>query len=394
MDFNDKLNIFNKDYLQIKNTIKKVAYKKNMKTGSGGSSNIIIINDNYVIKLIPNYNYNNLKVKPNNDILEGDIYKILTDLYIIKNQSPHIVGFYKKYILEDIKIIFPHKCLTLDQKILLPLKKRDDIIDILCDMKIDYTNDILEKKATILVLENCPTTISEQLQILLEKKQKINDKIINFNIFMKRIIFQVLITLGRIQQDYPNFIHNDLFLRNILASMENNFESIDYVEYNHLGKKYYLPANGIYIKINDFGYTLNILKKNSTLENDIKSNTNYTFEIKNHYRDVYTFLYDLYDGSGFGESSAKYLIDVNIKNKKYHELLMTNLRKQIGLFFNYKLIDKINTINNGSLDYLWNISDSKLLMNTIKKPNEYFKLNVFDNLMKLPDNCRIVKIWN
>lgn len=396
MDFNDKINIFNKDYLEIKNAIKKAVNKKksNIVTGSGGSSNIIIINDNYVVKLIPSYNNNLLKIKPNNDTLEGDIYKILTDTYIINKQNPHIVGLYKKYILEDIKIIFPHKCLTLDQKIMTPLKKRDNIIEKLCDMKMDYSNKILEKKATILVLENCPTTISEQLQLLLEKKQKINEKIINFNIYMKRIIFQLLITLGKIQQDYPQFIHNDLFLRNILAIMETKFEQLDYVEYNHLGKKYYLPANGIYIKINDFGYSLNILKKNSTLEKEIKLNPNNIFEIKNQYRDVYTFLFDLYDGSGLGSTSAKHLIDLTIKNKKYHELLMKNLRKQIELFFNYKLIDKIHKNNIGSLDYLWNISDSKLLMSTIKKPNDYFKSNVFNDLMKLPDNCKIVKIYN
>jgi hypothetical protein len=275
----------------------------------------------------------------------------------------------------------------------MPKNKRDNTIEMLCNMKNDYTNKILEKKATILVLENCPTTISEQLEILLKKKQKINDKIINFNIYMKRIIFQLLLTLDKIHQDYPDFIHNDLFLRNILAVVENDFESLDYVEYNHLGKKYYLPANGIYIKINDFGFSLNILKNNSTLEDVIKLNPNNIFEIKNKYRDVYTFLFDLYDGPLLGGLSAKYLIDIHIKNKKHHELLMKNLRKQIGLFFNYKLIDKIHKNNPGSIDNLWNISESKLLMNTIKKPNEYFKSNVFNDLMKLPNNCRIIKTF-
>ena len=75
---------------------------------------------------------------------------------------------YMKYILEDIKIIFPTKCLTLDQKIMMPKNKRDNTIEMLCNMKSNYTNKILEKKATILVLENCPTTISEQLEILLK----------------------------------------------------------------------------------------------------------------------------------------------------------------------------------------------------------------------------------
>ena len=170
MDFNHKLSIFNKNYAEIKNMIKKIVVKNKLKIlyGSGGSSNIIIVNDDYVIKLIPCYINKLHKIKYNNDTLEGDIYKTLTNTYIINNKSPHIVGLYNKYILEDIKIIFPTKCLTLDQKIMMPLKKRNNTFDKLCNMKSDYTNKILEKKATILVLENCPTTISEQLEILLD----------------------------------------------------------------------------------------------------------------------------------------------------------------------------------------------------------------------------------
>ena len=48
----------------------------------------------------------------------------------------------------------------------------------------------------------------------------------------------------------------DFFLRNILASEEKKYRENEFVEYTFLKKKYYFPANGIYIKINDFGYTL------------------------------------------------------------------------------------------------------------------------------------------
>lgn len=57
MDFNHKLSIFNKNYAEIKNMIKKIVVKNKLKIlyGSGGSSNIIIVNDDYVVKLIPSY---------------------------------------------------------------------------------------------------------------------------------------------------------------------------------------------------------------------------------------------------------------------------------------------------------------------------------------------------
>jgi hypothetical protein len=61
---------------------------------------------------------------------------------------------------------------------MMPKNKRDNTIEMLCNMKNDYTNKILEKKATILVLENCPTTISEQLEILLKKNRKLMIKLL------------------------------------------------------------------------------------------------------------------------------------------------------------------------------------------------------------------------
>ena len=70
---------------------------------------------------------------------------------------------------------------------------------------------------------------------------------------------------------------------------------------------------------------------------------------------------------------------------------MTLVRKEIGKFIDYKTIDKLNK---NLLDWTWNIGESKILMNTVMKPNEYFKNNSFDNYNKLPNNGRVVKIYN
>ncbi len=392
MDFKEKVNNFVSNYLVIKKEIKKAVREKSITVGSGGSSNIIILRPEFVIKLIPDRKNYLLKIKPNNDYLESEIYKKLTETFLLTNKTPHIVGLYKKYILEDIKIALPHKCLTLDERLMTPFGKKDWITEKLCDVKKSFEEKQIDKKATIIILENCPTTISEQAQLLLGKKLKPDEKIHKFNQFIKRVIFQFMLTLGKIQLAYPNFIHNDLFLRNILAVNIYEYDPTDYVEYNHLGKKYYLPANGICIKLNDFGYSLNILPSNSTLENEIK-NIPSNFEIKNPFRDVYTFLFDLYDGPGLGAQSVKTVINNQIKDTKLKNALIANFKKQIGMFFNYKQIDKIHSLNMGSLDWLWNISESKILMGTVKKPNDYFKLNLFKHYTVLPDNCRVVKIY-
>jgi hypothetical protein len=380
---------FEDKYLKIKHDIKVGIKKNKLVFGSGGSSNLIILNDDYILKIIPKFIDKNLKKQRNNDELEGEYYKTLTDNIILKNKSPHIVGIYKKYTLQDIKFIFPTKCISLDEKIKLPSENRDYDIERLCDLKKCYYRSTIEKKASILVLENCPTTIGEQIHNILKSKDKSN---IHHNLIqiIRRIIFQIIFTLTVIQESYPDFIHNDLFLRNILAIYDNSHDPDDYVQYNYKNKNYYLPANGIYVKINDFGYSLNIAK-NSSLIDEINKDTNSNFELKNNKRDIYTFLRDLYDGPGHGSKSIIALLDLHIKNNLKRKKLLTLVRKEIGKFIDYKTIDKLNK---NILDWTWSIGESKILMNTVKKPNEYFKNESFENFINLPNNGRVVKIFN
>jgi hypothetical protein len=175
-----------------------------------------------------------------------------------------------------------------------------------------------------------------------------------------------------------------------LAIYDNSHDPDDYVQYNYKNKNYYLPANGIYVKINDFGYSLNIAK-NSSLIDEINKDTNSNFELKNNKRDIYTFLRDLYDGPGHGSKSIIALLDLHIKNNLKRKKLLTLVRKEIGKFIDYKTIDKLNK---NILDWTWSIGESKILMNTVKKPNEYFKNESFENFINLPNNGRVVKIFN
>ena len=113
---------------------------------------------------------------------------------------------------------------------------------------------LLDDKLHIIILEYCYTNISDYIENFLKNYNKFEFiKIIN------RIIFQVIYTLAVIQEKYPKFIHNDLFLRNIMAITETKYNNNEYIEYKYNGVKYYLPANGIYIKINDFNFSLKLL---------------------------------------------------------------------------------------------------------------------------------------
>ena len=99
------------------------------------------------------------------------------------------------------------------------------------------------------------------------------------------------------------------------------------------------------IKINNFGHSL---------KQSLKQNTNLS--------DISTFLTDLYQ-------TLKQTIINNIKNTNLQNTFNAKLKKIIDNFLNNK---------------------------NIKAPNDYFKLNLFNKLTKLPNNIdvRIIKIYN
>jgi hypothetical protein len=391
MDFINKLNEFNTSYDIIKHNIKKSVAKKLIKTGQGGSNNIVIISDDYALKIIPNIINKTYKIQADNDLKEVLFYRLFTNEFIINNITLHIVGFYKKYNI-SINDVLPHKCLTLDEEIMLPRNKINYNMEKLCYIKKLYEKKFVENSAIVLVLEKCETTISEMFKELMLSKKR--TKAVSFKIELRRIIFQLVFTLAVIQDKYPNFIHNDLFLRNILAINEYMYNMNDYIEYIYGNRSYYLPANGLFIKINDFGYSLNLPTIKSTLVDDIKNNVDNSFEIKNNKRDLWTFFYDLYNGANMGSYSILSLINTNIKNIDTRKVFISILQNEIGRFFDYKLIDKINKKNLGVLDRQWSIAESKMLKNIVKLPKKYFEDNTFNYFFKLPTDGRIVRVFN
>lgn len=74
--------------------IKKIIF------GSGGSNNIILDvddlnkNNKLIIKIIPDFIYFNVKIKPNHDQLEIKFYQFFTKKYLLTARTPHIVGIY------------------------------------------------------------------------------------------------------------------------------------------------------------------------------------------------------------------------------------------------------------------------------------------------------------
>jgi hypothetical protein len=394
MNFNTKYNNFTIKYTQIKNSIVHYVKDNIIKIGSGGSDNIIIIENDIVMKIIP-IKINN-KIKNDKDTLEYKFYEILYDKFLKTNITPHIVGMYKKYKINITKF-FPNNCTknikssccpTLDDIIMG--KKITYVENHLCSLKNAYGKKIIHKTADCLLLENCPTNISNEITKILYSNDNHKHKILLINNLLNRIIFQIIYTLAQIQKYNKNFIHNDLFLRNVLATNDYNYKTTEYIEYIFDKKSYYLQANGLYIKINDFGYALNLENIKTSLIDDINTSliTNSLFEVKNNKRDIYTFLTDLYSGSNIDGDSLNKLINDNIP-KQYITIYNKNTSKTINNFINLDVIDKIiqNNLN------IMNISDSKLLLGSVKVPKDYFKTSVFNMYKKLPVGCTIIKTY-
>lgn len=388
MNFDKEYKDYKKHKKNRRQNIYNLLKEGNVFFGSGGSENLIVkLNNESVLKIIPIFEKNpNWKEKLDNDEKEIEFYKFFTVRFIIPNITPHIVGYFDNYKLLSISKIFPKKCLTIDEKLLIKPNKLNYVNERLCELKNMYNFGLMKNTADVIVLENCPITVEKIIITILSQKSKI--KYDDLKIFLDRIIFQLIYTLTAIQHYYPTFIHNDLFLRNILGKNEIEYNDNDYVEYRYDGESYFLEANGFYLRINDFGYSLMppiIMSK--TLYQKVKFDPLGNMSYDDNLKDVFTFLYDLYNGQNLGHMSVMSFIS-NEKNQVKKEI--RNLFKK---YIDVNTIDKITKYNKRLLDTQWNIKHTPLLRKTIMEPKMYFKKGIFNKYKKLPKDSNIVKVY-
>ena len=170
----------------------------------------------------------------------------------------------------------------------------------------------------------------------------------------------------------------------ILGIIIYDYEDNDYAEYNYKGNKYYLPINGFYTKINDFGYTLD---KNSKSTNKYQINDDIIGipKIDCNKCDIYNFIYDLYNGQNLGSISIMKIME----NKSKKNIL--KIKKFFKLFININLIDKIQDVNLELLNDTWSIKHIKFLQKIVKTPDEYLKSKIFDRFKNNKNKNIIIK---
>ena len=114
---------------------------------------------------------------------------------------------------------------------------------------------------------------------------------INKKINYKYILFQLIHTLATIQKEYPDFVHNNLRLENIIIQT-NNLSSN--TKYKFDNKLFEIKNNNIFIKISSFNKSecTSILKSTNKSKN-------------NKYTDLWFFLNKLYKYNNFSNTDSE-----------------------------------------------------------------------------------------
>jgi len=331
--------------------------------GDGGSTSIIVITkDKRVYKIFTLYDYiqdkkleENIKLNNEGVMTEINIMKELTKNIIDKKISEHIVKYIGMNECKNAKLLFK-KCPGSYVEF---MKIEDEKKNKLC--KTYYRSYPIKKindEYKVVEVEYCDyssgdfiSDISRLGEIEMEK-------------YLDIFFFQIIYTIVKIQEIYPNFIHNDLFMRNILGKREK--DNNNYYEYKYNDKIYYVPQKKYYPKINDFGYT-----------NLDEKNTHFKLQ-KSEYKDIYNIILDVYNGGNLGAKSLTELCKENPDKIKFLKMYFSN-------YFNVDVIDEFKKNSKEETDRNWNniLDDEYLKKIEMKNPtdllNNYF-YNIFNKI--------------
>jgi len=350
--------------------------------GSGGSDTIIAITpDKNVYKYFPLVVYFNTSKRSILNIkkdfkYEIEVLKVLTDKFIKTNKTPHIVELYRSYYcrkapekifsgcktfmeqltgesednLVPVKVKketskvkqFFRKLFRLKEEYEIvynekPLTKEDKLKNKVCSMfGTGFPLYKLEKGMYIADIEYCNTSLGKELEIISTKPFSEIENFLNI------LYFQIFYTLETIKEMYPNFIHSDLFIRNIMG-VKKDFKENTYIRYKFNDIIFDVPDIGIIFKLNDFGLTQVDASVYKKVKMDYKI-------VDNPYKDIFAVTYDVYNGANLGAKSLTALIkDNKTKNQ---------LDNYFNKFFDVETIKTI--IRNGKKSKLNGVWDKTI----------------------------------
>jgi hypothetical protein len=338
MDFKMLYNYFSKLHFNCDITnlfkIKKIFFGQTIIFDVIDKNNIQLI-----IKIIPDFILCNVRSKPDFNQLEINFYQFFTHKYLLTDRTPHIVGLYNHQNCSRIDKLLRNIKIKSNTK-LFPTPDMDKRI---CDLMLRHEMKILDPLFDVMLLEHCDEVLSNFIGRHIQSNSPAGNCLAYD---LERILFQIIFTLAIIKEDYPGFLHGDFFMTNILLSYEKKYKPSDFVAYHYKQKIFYLEANGIYAKINDFGMTIIA----NELEPNIKLYHKNPFDQKS---DIFSLLSDIYRSQNFK---------------------IEHIKKFIGKF--------IRTNENDSLE------------NIVDTPNNYLQNNYFVQFQNLQTGANIVRHFN
>ena len=326
--------------------------------GDGGSTAIIVINkDKKAYKFFTLYNFildTKLpkKIKDNNIMVlnEIKIYELITKNIINENISNHFVKYIKSHSCNNAKSLFK-KCPSYVEY----LKLSKDQKSKMCKNYFKgYPNRVINDDYKVIEIEYCDYSSADFIKDVSKLPE------IEMEKYLDIFFFQIIYTILSTQKIYPYFVHNDLFMRNILGLREK--DNGNYYTYKFNDKTFNIPQKKFYPKINDFGMT-NLNDKYS----DVKL-------FKSLYKDIYCIIFDVYNGGNLGSVSLTELCKENPDKLKFLKLYFSN-------YFNVNIIDEYREKSINEMNWNWNntIDDEFLKSIEMKNPNDLLN-NYFHNI--------------
>jgi hypothetical protein len=375
MDYHKKYLKYKNKYFELKNNNIQYGGKKcliedtdTILFGDGGSSAIIVITkDKRVYKIFTLYNFSldlelDKQIKDANKRVANEIkiYELITENIVNEKISDHFVKYYDTNTCKDAKSIFK-KC---PQSYVEFLKLAEEQKTKMCT---SYYNNYPDKKLNdeyqVVEIEYCDYSCADFVKDVSKLPE------IEMEKYLDIFFFQIIHTILSVQKIYPYFIHNDLFIRNILGLREK--DNGNYYTYKFNEKIYYVPQKIFYPKINDFGLTnLNDEYKDVKLFQSL-------------YKDIFCIIFDIYNGGNLGSSSLTELCKDNPDKLKF-------LGRYFDNYFNTKVIDEYKLKSKRNMNWDWNnITDPEFFKSIeMKDPNDLMNNYFYKIFNKINENIK------
>ena len=307
---------------------------------------------NFILDIELDKQIKDANIRVNNEI---KIYELITKNIINKNITDHFVKYISSNDCNNAKSLF-QKCPKSYTEFLKLAKEQKTKM---CESYFrGYPDKKVNDKYKVVEIEYCDYSCADFIRDVSKLPE------IEMEKYLDIFFFQIIHTILSIQKIYPYFVHNDLFMRNILGLREK--DNNNHYEYKFNNKTYYVPQKKFYPKINDFGLTnLNAEYK------DVKL-------YKSLYKDIYCIIFDVYNGGNLGSTSLSELCKDNPDKLKFLKLYFSN-------YFNVDVIDEYKTKSEKNMNWDWgNITDDEFLKSIeMKNPNDlmndYFH-NIFGKI--------------